>query len=92
MFEQCKSVKAIVTVEEHTVVGGLGSAVAELIAEAQFSDRKRFQRIGIPDSFPDEYGSQDSLMARYSITEVDVVSVVKSLIRDTSPTLETLTV
>lgn len=68
VLEMATGVKVIVTVEEHTVVGGLGSAVAELIAEADINDIKRFKRIGIPDVFPDQYGSQDSLMGRYRIT------------------------
>jgi transketolase len=69
----------IVTVEEHTVVGGLGSAVAELIAEAGFSTPKRFRRIGIPDVFPDKYGSQDSLLARYDITPEKITDTVLEL-------------
>ncbi len=73
-------VKAIVTVEEHTVIGGLGSAVAEILAEAAFDKPKRFKRIGIPDSFPDEYGSQDSLMARYGITTESIVSLIGKLL------------
>ncbi len=79
-------VPVIVTIEEHTLVGGLGSAVAEIIAEANFKSVKRFKRIGIPDAFPDEYGSQDSLMARYDITAEMIVSVVVELlgIRDRS--------
>jgi len=73
-------VKAIVTVEEHTIIGGLGSAVAEVIAEANFDTPKKFKRIGIPDIFPDKYGSQDSLMARYDITAEMIVSVIKQLL------------
>ena len=69
----------IVTIEEHTIIGGLGSAVAELIAEANFDPAKRFKRIGIPDVFPDEYGSQDSLMARFSITSDYLMEVVTNL-------------
>jgi len=69
----------IVTVEEHTVIGGLGSAVAELLAEANFDQPKRFRRIGIPDVFPDQYGSQASLMARYGITWEKVVETVAKL-------------
>ena len=69
----------IVTVEEHTILGGLGSAVAELIAEANFNTPKRFKRIGIPDVFADQYGSQDSLMARYDITSDNIISVIKQL-------------
>src|ERR1051326_7373702 len=73
--------RIIVTVEEHTVVGGLGSAVAEIIAEANFPAPKRFKRIGIPDVFPDQYGSQDSLLARYDITAERIADTVESLAR-----------
>lgn len=72
-------VPVIVTVEEHTIVGGLGSAVAEIIAEAGFPTVKKFRRIGIPDTFPDKYGSQDSLLARYDITSDRIVATVEQL-------------
>src|SRR4051812_4459756 len=39
----------IVAIEENTIIGGLGGAVAEAIAEADFNTVKRFRRIGIPD-------------------------------------------
>ncbi|MBI3021750.1 MAG: transketolase [Candidatus Omnitrophica bacterium] len=71
---------AIVTIEEHTLMGGLGSAVAEVVAEAGFNPAKRFTRIGIPDVFPDQYGSQASLMRRYAITAEQLVSTVTSLL------------
>ena len=61
------------------MIGGLGSAVAEIVAEANFDSVKRFKRIGIPDVFPDEYGSQDSLMSRYSITTTALVDTVTAL-------------
>ena len=69
----------IVTVEEHTTIGGLGSAVAEILAEADFRTPKRFRRIGIPDVFPDQYGSQDSLLARYEITADKICSTIQAL-------------
>ena len=72
-------VPVVVAVEEHSIIGGLGSTVAELIAEAAFEPAKRFRRIGIPDVFADQYGTQDSLMQRYSITAMDLASTVKSL-------------
>lgn len=70
----------VVTIEEHTVIGGLGSGVAEIIAEANFATPKRFKRIGIPDKFADQYGSQESLMRRYSITTEQLTSVVATLL------------
>jgi transketolase len=68
VLEKAAPVRVILTIEEHTLIGGLGSAVAEIIAEAGFNPAKRFKRIGIPDVFPDQYGSQASLMKRYGIT------------------------
>jgi transketolase len=80
ILDHAASVPVVVTVEEHTIIGGLGSGVAELIAEANFDPSKRFKRIGLPDEFPDEYGSQDSLMARYGITVENVVDTVRNLV------------
>ena len=78
-LELARRVPVIVSVEEHTVIGGLGGAVAEIIAEADFKSPKRFRRIGIPDVFPDQYGSQASLLKRYDITAEKIVSVVRQL-------------
>ena len=79
LLHYCAGAPVIVTVEEHTIVGGLGSAVAELLAEAGFASPKRFRRVGIPDVFPDQYGSQASLMQRYDITAENVCSVIRQL-------------
>ena len=61
------------------MIGGLGGAVAEIMAEAGFETPKRFRRIGIPDVFPDQYGSQASLLKRYDVTSEKIVSVVQQL-------------
>jgi transketolase len=73
-------VPAIVTIEEHLINGGLGSAVAEVLGEANFDSPKRFKRIGIPDIFPEEYGSQASIMKTFGITTETLVTVVKNLV------------
>lgn len=78
-LEKARPVSAIVSVEEHTVIGGLGGTVAEVLAEADFPAPKRFRRIGIPDVFPDQYGSQASLLKRYDITAEKIVSVIRQL-------------
>ena len=49
----------VVTGEEHTVLGGLGGAVAEVIAEAGISTT--FRRFGLPATFPTGVGSQQYL-------------------------------
>jgi transketolase len=63
----------VLAVEENTVVGGLGSAVAEIIAESGFDPPKQFARVGIPDVFPKQYGSQASLMESFQITPTHLV-------------------
>jgi len=79
LLDSADRVPVIVSVEEHTTIGGLGSAVAEVLAEANFRKVKRFKRIGIPDAFPDQYGTQDSLMARYSISSEAICRTVAEL-------------
>jgi transketolase len=74
------SAKAVLTVEEHVLNGGLGSAVIETLAEAGMADGKRFKRLGIPDVFPDKYGTQDGLMARYGITSAAIVDTLTSFL------------
>lgn len=79
ILKYAADVPVIVTIEEHTLMGGLGSAVAELVAEANFNPAKRFKRIGIPDVFPEQYGSQESLMALYGITAEKLAAAVATL-------------
>ncbi|MEI8064344.1 MAG: transketolase C-terminal domain-containing protein [Verrucomicrobiota bacterium] len=69
--------KVVVTIEEHTLPGGFGSAIAELILEAGLTPR--FKRLGIPDVFPDKYGSQASLLEYYGITAANLTKTIQQL-------------
>jgi transketolase len=80
LLSHAAPVDAIVTIEEHTILGGLGGAIAEVVAEAGFEPAKRFKRIGIPDVFPHGYGSQATMMAHYEITAERAVGVVRQLL------------
>jgi transketolase len=57
----------IMTVEEHNVTGGLGSAVAELIADEPGKSKPNFKRMGFPDCYPDKYGQQDLMIRHYGL-------------------------
>jgi transketolase len=57
---------AILTVEEHNVLGGLGGAVAEVLAEAGIG--VPFRRIGLPDSYVHIVGSHDWLLDHYGFS------------------------
>ncbi|MBO0350653.1 transketolase [Phormidium pseudopriestleyi FRX01] len=61
-------VKGVVTVEEHTRIGGLGSAVLEFCSDEMPEQTAKIYRIGIPDRFADQYGTQNSLLTHWGIT------------------------
>ena len=72
-----KKCKAIVTVEEHSIYGGLGEACASFLLQNGFSNL--FKIIG----FPDEYtvtGSQQEIMDHYGISEAGIAQTVSALL------------
>jgi transketolase len=74
VVEAVKS-KVIVTVEEHNILGGLGSAVAEILSHTGLECKHRI--IGIPDCFTKEVGSQQYLRERYGLTGKWIAKIVK---------------
>ena len=68
---------AIATLEEHSVIGGLGSAVAELLAEASGLS-VRLKRFGIPSTFVSEIGSQEYLRAMHGLSPTALVESLES--------------
>ena len=86
VLQHAAKAPAIVTIEEHTILGGLGGAVAEVLAEAGFNPAKRFKRIGLPDVFPHGYGSQASMMEHYGITTARTIATVNDLLLRTHGT------
>ena len=75
ILEAASETGGILTLEEHTVIGGLGSAVAETCLRHGISP-KRFKSLGVMDVFPDVVGSQSFLRARYGIDEDAIVSAI----------------
>jgi transketolase len=68
--------RGFVTVEEHNIIGGLGSALAEIVSEYNPCP---VYRIGIPDVFCDRVGSQMDLLAAYGVTADHIVEAVQLL-------------
>ena len=60
----------IYTIEENNLIGGLGSAVAEVIAE--YGKAVRFKRIGIPDEFTHKIGNQDFHRQAYGLDTLNL--------------------
>jgi len=59
--------KMIVTLEEHFKMGGLGSAISEVLVDVNTMPELGILRIGLEDSFPLAYGSQDELMECFGL-------------------------
>ena len=68
--------RLLVTVEEHTVIGGLGSAVLEVVAEMRPA-HPLVLRLGIPDAFVKDYGSQEHLLASFGLDPEGIVQAVR---------------
>ncbi|GMB01724.1 transketolase family protein [Pelosinus sp. IPA-1] len=67
---------AIVTCEEHSVIGGLGSAVAEVVVE---NNPVPMERVGVMDTFG-ESGTPSSLLVKYHLTAEDIVAAAKKAV------------
>jgi transketolase len=80
LLKQVGNAGIVITVEEHSINGGLGSIAAEIIAEAAFDVPKKFARIGYPDVFPDHFGSQNKIMERYGISVYGIVNMVMDMV------------
>lgn len=74
-----REIGAIITIEEHSIIGGLGSAVAEALAEAGIPNLA-FKRMGIPDEFCGHVGNQDYLRKHYRLSVEDIVNTAQSLL------------
>lgn len=84
----------VATLEEHSVLGGLGGAVSEVIAEAGLERPPAFKRIGLPSAFAKTIGSQEFLRRHFEIHPEGVLAqlaplVEKRLAKTVTPTRAT---
>lgn len=74
----------VITAEEHTIVGGLGGAVAETLGEHRPTKMKR---LGLPDSFG-ESGPNDQLLEKYDLSVGKTAGSIRDFLAATSGTRE----
>jgi len=65
LLKELEGFNKIFTVEEHNIIGGLGSLIAEILAESNWQGE--FKIIAVPDEYPSEVGSQDYLRKKYQL-------------------------
>ena len=78
IVKAARETKGLITVEEHLLSGGFGSAVVEVLA-----DKKIFvplARIGITDEFPKKVGNQEYFLKRYKLTPHGIANMVKEVL------------
>lgn len=72
--------KLALTVEEASIIGGLGSAVCETLAEGPGESRVRVARMGIRDSFGTSAACYQDLLEAYHLTPEDIVKTVTKIL------------
>jgi transketolase len=76
VIKAAKETGIVLTVEDHNVLGGLGSAVAEVICEAGITCK--FKRLGVPDEFS-KLGNAKTLYPYYGLDSVGIVKTMKAI-------------
>jgi transketolase len=74
ILNSAKATKALFTLEEHSIIGGLGSAVSEVLAEANAG--VLFKRFGVRDVFQKKVGSQKYLRGINSLSASDIADTI----------------
>ncbi|WP_130864166.1 transketolase family protein [Bacilliculturomica massiliensis] len=75
IVKAAKETRGIITAEEHSVIGGLGSAVAEVVVQKAMAKMKI---VGVEDCFG-ESGKPGELMEKYGLTAKHICEAVKNL-------------
>lgn len=73
ILKAAEETKFIVTAEEHSVIGGLGSAVSEFLSEVHPA---KVKKVGIYDKFG-QSGTGEELLKKYELTAEKLISVIK---------------
>ena len=74
LFQTIHDISAVFTLEEHSVIGGIGSAVAEVLLERGY--RGLFKRIGVPDRFTNAIGDQKYMRRSNHLSPHQVATLI----------------
>lgn len=78
ILKAARETQAVLTVEEHTILGGLGGSVAEVLLENNKSCIQ-FKRLGLKGVFPSSYGSYQEMKEINGLSKKDIVREAKAL-------------
>jgi len=80
VLRAARETQAVITLEEHSIIGGLGGAVAECLAEEDHL-KVPFRRLGIPPAFCEQFGSQDYLRSRSGLSPEGIMASLEPLLQ-----------
>jgi transketolase len=83
VLDFARNADLVVTVEEGIRIGGLGSAITDVIVEQLGVSAPAVRRLGIPDEFPHNYGQQDDLFDIYGLMPAQIAASVRGALKDT---------
>ena len=80
ILHYAKTAQLVVTIEENTLIGGLGSAVTDCLVENFGTNIPLIKRFGLPDRFPDKYGSQEQLLEYFGLSPEKLFTGIAAII------------
>jgi transketolase len=81
VLERVEKAGSVFTIEEHTKIGGLGSAVSELLDEQGGKSRPVVHRLALKDKFQVNYGLQEDLLALSGLSPEGIAASVMRVAR-----------
>ena len=78
IIKAAKETNLVITAEDHSIIGGLGSTVAEILSE---NHPTKIRRIGVNDQFG-QSGKPDELYQKYGLTKENMIKTAKNLIEE----------
>ncbi|MBP1756208.1 MAG: transketolase subunit [Firmicutes bacterium] len=75
IIDMVKGCKAIVTAEEHSIVGGLGSAISEVLCK----ECKPIEYVGVNDTFGSSAHNYEDVLNYYGLTKDSIVKAIEKM-------------
>jgi transketolase len=78
---RARAAGSVFTIEEHTIIGGLGSAVIDLLVEHGLTGHRVVKKLGLADGFARNYGTQDDLLEINGLLPRQIAATIKKMLR-----------
>lgn len=71
-----KSYDILISIEEHSIINGIGTAIAEVLLDNRFCGI--FLKLGLPDEYPTKFGSRDWMRDYYNLSPESIAKTIKN--------------